>query len=253
MIDVLEEAKQLFDEELTKAENAVLSLWSDHISRHSLIREKARKPRRATISIPEGEKYDVMAERQRLFDEASDGLMEQLYTGVLSIGEWQEQFKAMLREFHTASVVIGKGGWDNVSSRDWGRMGPALKSQYRYLQGFVNHIESNRDDVSLGYLKYRAKLYGQGAVATAVLIETPVYIYDLLPWIPRDGQSPCLNKCHCRWVSNIVSVEGGWQIVEFTWHLGQSEHCEVCTDRNGHVEVLRVPINVTVPNVIGGY
>lgn len=252
-MDVLQEAKQLLDGELDAAVSDTLALWQEHLDNHSLTREKARKPRRSTIIIPEGEKYDVMAERQRIFDALSDQLSEQLYTGELSIGQWQEQMKLAIREFHTAATVIASGGWDNVSSRDYGRIGPVLREQYKYLHRFAQHIAENKDNITLAYLKARSRLYGEGAVKTGVLIETPVYIYDMLPWIPKDGSTPCLNGCHCKWVSRVVSVDGNWQTVEFTWHLGEAEHCGPCVGRDGHVEVLRIPLDVDVPIAIGGY
>lgn len=199
------------------------------------------------------EKEILLGERTKLFNEYVNALSEQVYSGEITLGEFQEMMKRSVREFHTGAAAIAKGGFENMGPRDWGRLGTPLREQYKWLQGFIDYIDQNRDTISLKYIQNRARLYGQGAIKTAVLIETPFYIYDLLPWIPKDGQSECLNKCHCRWVSELQSVEGNWRVYKFTWRLGQAEHCGTCVGRDGHIEILRIPSDVEVPDQIGGY
>jgi hypothetical protein len=205
------------------------------------------------LPIDQASKATLLTIRRNMFLDFSDDLAEQLYTGEISIGQWQEAFKQELRQLYTSSAAIGNGGWDEMTFADWGRLGPLMKDQYRYLQGFAEHIADNADDVSLKYIKARSRMYGEGAAGGSIIIEAGVVFEALLPYMPRDGSSECLNRCHCRWVNTIIDKKGDWNIVQSTWQLGEADHCATCVGRNGHVEVNRVHKTVDIPPIIGGY
>jgi len=205
------------------------------------------------LPIDHESKQALIKLRTRIFYDISDGLADQLYTGDISIGQWQESMKQAIREAHSSNAAIGKGGWDLMEPADWGRLGPQMQNQYRYLQGFAEHIETNRDTVSLKHIKARAKLYGDSAAGSAVLMEAGVVFEAKLPYMPKDGSTECLNRCHCKWLHNQVGTDGDFKIIESTWVLGIADHCKTCLDRSGHVEVNRIHRVVDVPVSIGGY
>lgn len=62
--------------------------------------------------------------------------------GKLSLGEWQQLFADRLRAGHTLSAAIALGGKENVSLREWGRIGAFMREQYKYLQRFALQIEA---------------------------------------------------------------------------------------------------------------
>jgi len=205
------------------------------------------------LPITDEAKAAILELRRQMFWDHTDDLAEQLYTGEISIGQWQETFKDQMRQFYASSAAIGKGGWDNMTNQDWGRLGPVMKEQYRYLQGFADHIDNNRDTISLKYIKSRAKLYGEGGAYGAALIQAGVTFTDKLPWIPRDGSTECLNRCHCHWSNAIVERQREWMLIKSTWRLGEADHCSTCIKRNGYEVYNRVPEHVEVPSMIGGY
>jgi len=205
------------------------------------------------LPINDADKLKIFELRRSMFFDDSDVLAERLFTGEITIGEWQESFKDILRQYYSSSAAIGKGGWDNMTWADWGRLGPEMQKQYKYLQGFAERISDNRDDISLKYIKARARLYGEGAGLPAALMEAGVVFEHFLPWLPKDGSTECLNRCHCRWVNTIIRTEGQWQFVKSVWKLGEADHCGTCIGREGHVETNRIHERVDVPPIIGGY
>ena len=191
--------------------------------------------------------------RINIFFDESDALATKMYTGNVSLGQWQESMKQLIRECHTSTAAIGGGGWDEMTWAQWGRLGTPLREQYRWLQGFTEFIAENREDISLRAIQARARLYGEGAGGSTVLMQAGPALESLLPWVPKDGQSECLNRCHCTWLLDVTGKQpDGSQEVQAIWVLGAAEHCDTCVGRDGHVEMLIVPAGEVVPSRIGG-
>jgi len=192
--------------------------------------------------------------RQQLFYDSSDSLAEQLFTGDISIGQWEESMKQLIRGVHTSTAAIGKGGWDNMSWSDWGRLGTPLREQYRYLHGFAETISNKRDTISLQAIQARARLYGNASGYSATLMQAGADIEAQLPWMPKDGSTECLINCRCVWVLEIIdTLDDGSKLVQATWRIRPAEHCQDCIDRNNHVEIITVGKDVEVPGMIGGF
>jgi len=245
MTSIIEQAQKVFLEELDKDTDTFLERWKKYVDSTNLVEKQ--------LPITDAGKAALLELRRQMFWDRTDKLAEQLYTGEISIGQWQETFKENMRQFYSSSAAIGKGGWDNMTNADWGRLGPVMKEQYRYLQGFAEHISLNRDTISLKYIKSRSRLYGEGGAYGAALIEAGVVFEALLPWLPRDGSTECLNRCHCRWSNRVVSKQRDFKLVESTWRLGEADHCTTCFKRDGHQVFNRVHESVHIPQAIGGY
>jgi hypothetical protein len=207
------------------------------------------------LPITEESKATLIDIRMNLFNDASDTIAEQLYTGEISIGAWEESMKQLIREVHASVAAIAKGGWDEMSWSDWGRLGTPLREQYKYLHGFAQAVAEKSDTISLNAIKARAHLYGQGAAGSAVLIQAGPELEKLLPYLPRDGSTECLMRCRCAWILEIVDSDKPTKkkVVEAVWTLGVAEHCPTCLDRDGKTVTLTVPEDTVVPHVIGGY
>lgn len=270
MTSVLEQAKQLFDKELDDAAEQILERWQKHVQDKSMKRQRKQvAPQTQQIlrvdndgvadwvikqlTIDDQSRNNLLHIRLGVYNDTIDTLSQQVYTGEISIGQWQEAMKTEIRMLHNSSAAIGKGGWTNMTSRDWGRLGPRIKEQYRYLQGFAEHIDAKRDTISLRQIVARAKLYGEAAVGTTIAIQAGFWFSDHLPWMPRDGSTNCLVRCHCSWALQVTKTTKSYQTVKASWRLGVAEHCDTCVGRAGHVEVLQVPIDVDVPQSIGGF
>lgn len=205
------------------------------------------------LPIADESKANLVKARVRIFYDASDSLATDMFTGKISIGQWQESMKKTIRETHASCAAIGGGGWDEMTSAQWGRLGTPLREQYKYLQGFTEFVSENRDDISLRAIQARARLYGEGAGGSTVLVQAGPLLEKLLPYIPKDGSTECLNRCHCMWMLDVTGTQpDGSQEVQAIWRLGIAEHCDTCVSRDGHVEMFVVPVGEVVPDMIGG-
>jgi hypothetical protein len=205
------------------------------------------------LPITEKDKQKLLDLRINIFYNTSDKLSEQVFSGDLTIGAWEEKMRAELRQLHSSAAAIVKGGWDQMSSADWGRLGTPLREQYKYLHGFANTIAEQADTISLKAIQARARMYGRAAGGTASLIQAGAVIENLLPYLPRDGSTKCLINCMCRWDLKVVKVDkkSGDKTIKAVWRLSPAEHCKDCLERNGHVEMLVVPKDTIVPKYIG--
>lgn len=204
------------------------------------------------LPIDDRSKAALIKIRINIFYRDVDALCERMYTGQISLGQWEEEMRTLIKELHTGCAVIGKGGWDRMSHADWGHTGPLIKKQYQWLHGFAEAIDEQRDTISLAAIKARAHLYGQAGGHTANYTQAGSDIRSQLPWIPRDGSTECLNGCKCSWTLTPLGVEDGYQLVQAVWTLHPAEHCVDCIARSGHTEVIKVPAGVEVPDFIGG-
>jgi len=218
------------------------------------------------LPINDKSKSNLIQIRTNIFNDSAEVLAEQVYTGEITIGAWEESMKQAIRGLHTSVAAIAKGGWDNMSFSEWGRLGTPLRNQYKYLHGFAETIFAKKDTISLNAIKARARLYGNAGGYVANLMVAGASIAEQLKFIPRDGTTSCLVSCKCFWSLEVIDVlENGVQVVECIWRLTPAEHCEAtgggydnggkdgCVDRNGMTQIIRVDASVKVPSMIGGY
>lgn len=191
--------------------------------------------------------------RMAIFDRDASLLAEKVYTGDITIGQWEEKMRAMIREMHSSVAAIGKGGWTDMTQSDWGKLGAGVKKQYRYLHGFAEYIDENRETINLGSIQARARMYGEAAKGAAYVAATPLDIIEQLPWMPKDGSTECLVNCKCVWLLQVLKVTRKTQTVQATWKLTPAEHCSTCAERNNYKVIITVPSAIKVPAMIGGW
>lgn len=97
-------------------------------------------------------------------------LTQALTDGRIGLSDWQRLFKQELKTMHIQQAVLARGGWDKMTQADWGRVGAAVKAQYKYLAGFADDIaagafKSGRPMMN-GHILARASLYAQSGRAT---------------------------------------------------------------------------------------
>jgi hypothetical protein len=193
---------------------------------------------------------NLVSARLGLFNNAAETLAERMFTGDLTIGAWEEAMKAEIRALHSSLAAIGKGGWDNMTWSDWGKVGSEVKKQYRYLHGFADDIAAERDTMSLAKIRARAQMYGDAARHTAFLMQAKDFLIHL-PWIPGDGSTECLTHCKCFWQFTTSKPKNGKKQVTAVWRLRPAEHCRDCIPRNGHTIVFNVDEDIDVPTYVG--
>ena len=86
----------------------------------------------------------VVEARQSILREVSRQVASftaQLRDGAISISDWQSAMRDALKAGHLLSFGIATGGKRNVAQSEWGRLGVALREQYKYLDRFARQIE----------------------------------------------------------------------------------------------------------------
>ncbi len=88
-------------------------------------------------------------------------LADDLRAGRISRDAWHREMRGLVAEAHLYSAAAARGGWHAMTPAAYGQVGSAVRAQYRYLQQFVNDLESG---LPLdGRFSQRASLYLQAA------------------------------------------------------------------------------------------
>lgn len=77
----------------------------------------------------------------------TQGATQLLVDGRVSLPDWQAQMAQELKDIHIANAVIARGGWEQMTPTDWGRVGHILRDEYRELQTMAVKLE--RGEISL--------------------------------------------------------------------------------------------------------
>ena len=203
------------------------------------------------LPIDEASRQRLIDIRTSIFNNDVENLAERVFTGEVSVGQFEESMKKLIRELHTANAAIGKGGWNEMTWQDWGRLGPIMKEQYRYLHGFSEYIADNKDTMSIEYLKARSRMYGNASSQVISMMTAGFEVSNKLPWLPGDPSTRCQGNCLCRWELNIIGKSGEFNIVKAVWRLSPAEHCEACLGRNGYEVTFKLYQTIEVPKIIG--
>lgn len=175
--------------------------------------------------------------RDRYINQSLDGVGElaaQLASGDMRTGQWVLGMREQIRRSYISEYLLAKGGRENMTQEDWGRLGGLLQNQYRYLNRFAQDInagtmsEAQIAQRSQLYIKSARQAYERGQVAGLGMPALPAY--------PGDGSTVCLTNCQCHW--EITQAEEEWLAY---WTLGAAEHCPDCMERAQNWAPYRLP------------
>lgn len=85
---------------------------------------------------------------------------QQLRDGDISLAEWQTQMMQQIKTTHLAGGAMQRGGWQQMTQADFGRVGQIVRREYDFLRTFAKQIASGEQKLD-GTLARRAGLYGQ--------------------------------------------------------------------------------------------
>ncbi len=173
----------------------------------------------------------IRGELDKALDNVTDRLVllsRDFRSGVIDGRTWQIQSMSLIKETHLLGAALEKGGWANMTSSDFGRVGSIVKSEYQYFNNLVKQLESGQQKLD-GTLDSRMRLYGQAGRDTYHVFEREdraIQGYDevkrllhgrdsckdskrpgciseaLRGFVPLDqmvmiGQTTCLSNCRC--------------------------------------------------------
>lgn len=133
-----------------------------------------------------------------------DALTDQLRAGTISLPEFQVTVKDTLRAGHTLVASIAGGGHEQMTPRDWAKVGANVRQQYEALNRMALRIEAG-GGINRGHIR----LYAKAIRSTFTAFET--------------------NR----------QKEAGY--TRATWHVTEGESCAGCIDAAGEYAIEDVP------------
>lgn len=150
-------------------------------------------------------------------------LTERFVDGGIDLESWQVRVADEIKNGYIVSASVGRGGRDQMTSADWGRVGGRLRWEYTYLENFA--LEIYQGNLTEAQILQRAKLYGRSvrvgyfdgltaAKQAGVFVEERRVLgvaehcpdcieYANMGWqpigtLPEPGErSVCLRNCKC--------------------------------------------------------
>ena len=98
-------------------------------------------------------------------------LTDQFRQGLIDGRTWQIQSMSLIKETHLLGAALEKGGWNQLTQSDFGRVGQIIRGEYAYFNNLVKQLESGEQKLN-GTLDTRMRLYGQAGRDTYHVFET---------------------------------------------------------------------------------
>jgi hypothetical protein len=143
---------------------------------------------------------DVIADAEVRIRAAS----EQLRRGAIDLTEWQGVMREEIKSTMLTAEALATGGRRQLTQAEYGRVGAAVRTQYRYLDGFTQAI---RDGLPLdGRFLNRAAMYARAArpfyhdEQVALLVETG-YAEERNILHQAEHCGPCVDMSAIGWVA----------------------------------------------------
>lgn len=164
---------------------------------------------------------------------AIDGLSNSLSSRSLSLSEWQVAMRREIKDAFIGEYLLGRGGQNAMTQRDWGIVGRALRDQYAFLRGFAEDVASG--EMSPAQVRIRARMYAEASTWAYERARAEAHGLPNLPQYPADGNTRCLANCACH--LEYEEQETSWDVY---WLLGVAEHCVDCIGLNSSWDPLTV-------------
>lgn len=143
---------------------------------------------------------DLVRKSQARITIASD----QVRSGSITTSEWNAIMRQEIKRTHLTKEALVRGGWNQLTSADYGRVGAAVRDQYTYLDRFVAELESGsiRTD---GEFMRRARSYVESArvayyEALAEMLPALGYTEEKNKLNPAEHCSDCIDQRNLGWV-----------------------------------------------------
>lgn len=200
--------------------------------------------------------YDARARRYRDPDtgrfissnrilEARDGFRESQRGGVetattalvergASLTQWQTEMRELIKTAFIDEYLLGRGGRNAMTQRDWGIIGRMLRDQYAFLRNFASDLSEG--ELSPAQARMRARMYIEASTQAYERGRAEAHGLPRLPQYPADGNTQCRANCKCH--LEYDEKEAHWEVY---WVMSAAEHCPDCIDLEGEWAPLVVP------------
>jgi hypothetical protein len=188
--------------------------------------------------VPRSEITEQLFKVTKQSSERMRAISQQLRDGNVSLADWQLQMMQEIKTTHLAGAAMQKGGWQQMTQADFGRVGQIVRREYGFLRDLANGIESGKIKLD-GRILIRAAQYGQAGRET-----------QLLFWNQKaadrgyDQERSVLNPAeHCN--ECVDEAAKGWQALGEMIPIGRrtcraNDRCDKWYRNSATGEVLKV-------------
>ncbi|KKM97692.1 hypothetical protein LCGC14_1165520 [marine sediment metagenome] len=127
-------------------------LWNERAAQYS-DRKSGRFVSRQVIRDQLDKVIDASSQVMR-------AVSQQLRDGNIGLAEWQLEMMQQIKTTHLAGGAMQRGGWQQMTQADFGRVGQIVRNEYGFLRNFAEQIAIGEQKLD-GTLVRRASLYGQ--------------------------------------------------------------------------------------------
>ena len=174
--------------------------------------------------VPLAEARDALDRTLQNAEDPIRALFEQIRERRISLADWQLQMRELTKNAHISAAVTARGGFDQMSQADWGRVVQRIRNQYEFLDNFAQQIASGQQPLD-GRTLLRMQMYQDSAIETYLIFENRQMtnagfneersVLDSKAqhcgdcpteaakgWVPIGtlipiGQRQCLTRCRC--------------------------------------------------------
>jgi len=151
-------------------------------------------------------------------------ISEKLVNGDITRAQFKSMMKEELKAEYIRQYMLGKGGYEQMTKRDWGSIGGSLTEQYKFLDEYSSSLL--RGDLSAAQVANRSTMYSNSARETYEraraktvkqwgadeeawhvtsgnncedCLDNQSQSYQEIGYfsMPGDGKTICLTNCHC--------------------------------------------------------
>lgn len=183
--------------------------------------------------------HDLIEAGKGATDSLADLVSEEQITPEDYIAGLRDEMKSSMIQ----QIMLGRGGRESMTARDWGIVGGLLSKQYALHDGFLADLKAgalSRDQIAARgrlYMEAGGEAFERGKAASYGVYSLPAY--------PKDGSSECMNGCGCTWRFETLEGESNTNCY---WELDATkENCETCLQRNASWYPLEVRGGVLQP------
>lgn len=124
--------------------------------------------------------------------------------GTIALDAWQAIIRDEIKDSHLMAEALARGGWNQLTQADFGRVGQRVREQYKYLGAFTEQMRSGDARLDGAFLA-RAKMYSASARSafyqsqSAVLADAG-YTKERSLLHPAEHCADCVNESERGWV-----------------------------------------------------
>lgn len=188
--------------------------------------------------VPRSEITDQLFKVTKRSSDVMRIISQQLRDGNISLADWQMAMMQEIKTTHLAGAAMQRGGWQQMTQADFGRVGQIVRREYGFLHDLANGIESGEIKLD-GRILLRASQYGQAGR------ETNIKFWDLeADKRGFDQERSVLNPAeHCK--ECVDEDAKGWQPIGQMIPIGRricraNDKCDKWYRNSKIEEVLKV-------------